>query len=103
MWEYAIWLLIFVILPLVILWIIRFKDLKKYKIVFFLAPIGSIIFSLPWDYIAIKEKIWLFTEPHIFGIWLLGLPIEEWLFIIFVTLLFSTVTTLLWEKFGRTI
>jgi lycopene cyclase domain-containing protein len=100
MYEYLLWLLIFVFSPLVILWIIRFKDLRQYKIIFFLAPIGSIIFSFPWDYVAIKERIWYFTEPHIVGIWLLGLPIEEWLFIIFVTLLFSTATILLYKKYG---
>jgi lycopene cyclase domain-containing protein len=100
MYKYPLWLLIFVILPLSILWVIKFKDLKQYRIVFFLAPIGSIIFSLPWDYIAIKEKIWYFTKPHIFGIWLLGLPIEEWFFIIFVTLLFTSITVLLWKKYG---
>lgn len=100
MYEYLLWLLIFVILPLTILWIVKFGELKKYKIVFMLAPIGSAIFSIPWDYIAIKEKIWYFKEPHILGIWLLGLPIEEWFFIIFVTLLFSTITVLLWNRYG---
>lgn len=100
MYEYPLWLLIFVVLPLAVLWIIKYRCLKEYKIVFFLAPIGSIIFSFPWDLIAINEKIWYFEEPHIFGINLLGLPIEEWFFIVFITLLFASITVLLWEKCG---
>ena len=67
---------------------------------FLLVVIGSIIFSVPWDYIAIRERIWYFTEQHIFGILLFGLPIEEWVFIIFMALLFSTITALLMEKYG---
>lgn len=62
--------------------------------------IGSILVSFPWDYIMIKERVWYFKEPHIIGIWLLNLPIEEWLFISLVALLFSTVTILLLEKYG---
>ncbi len=100
MYEYPLWLLISVISPLVLLWIFRFNLLIKYKEALILAPIGSLIFSVLWDYIAIKEKIWYFTESHIFGIWFLGLPVEEWIFIIFVTLLFSSITVLLWEKYG---
>ena len=94
------WLLIFTISPLMILWIWKFKYLTKYKIVFFLAPIGSLIFSIPWDIISVKENIWYFTEPHILGIYILWLPIEEWFFIILVTLVFSSVTVVLWKKFG---
>lgn len=100
MYEYLIWLLIFVILPLIILWIWKFRDLAKYKKVFFLAPVGSLIFSIPWDIIAVRENIWYFREPHILGIWLFGLSIEEYLFIIFVTLLFSSITVLLWKRLG---
>ncbi len=99
MYEYPLWLLVFVIVPLIFLFV-RFKELKRYKLTFLFAVIGSTIFSLPWDYIAINEKIWYFTEPHIFGFWLLGLPIEEWIFIVFVTLLFSAITIIIYKKYG---
>ncbi len=65
-----------------------------------MAIIGGIIFGLPWDYLSIKEGIWNFSNERIVGVWLLGLPIEEWLFFIFVTLLFSTITLVLWSKYG---
>lgn len=100
MYEYPLWILLFAVLPVVALFIIKFKVLKKYKLIFLFTIIGSFIFSIPWDYIAIKEKIWYFAEPHIFGLWILGLPIEEYLFIIFETMLFTIITILLWKKFG---
>jgi lycopene cyclase domain-containing protein len=100
MYEYPFWLLIFVILPLAILWIFKHKNLMRYKLSLISCIIGSIIFSFPWDYIVIKKKIWYFTDPHIFGTWFLSLPVEEWIFIIFITLLFSSITILLWEKYG---
>ncbi len=100
-YSYLIWLLLFVVLPLVVLWILHFKTLKKYSKVLFYAVIGALIFSYPWDYTAIKENIWYFTKPQIVGVLLLGIPVEEWFFIIFVTLLFSTTTILLWKKFDN--
>jgi len=100
MYEYLILMLVFVILPLAILWIIKWKTIKKYKLTFILASIGAIIFGFPWDYVSIKSGIWQFTNSKILNIWFLGLPIEEWFFFIFVTLLFATITALLWEKYG---
>src|SRR3989344_6039727 len=84
MYEYLFWLLIFVILPLIILYLLNFNYLKKYNFVFLLAITCSLIFAFPWDLIAIYENIWYFTEPQILGTWFLGLPIEEYLFIIFL-------------------
>ena len=100
MYEYPIWLLLFVFLPLTILWILKFKVLKKYKKVFFLVLLISIIFSYPWNYIALKEKIWYFTESNVIGLGLFGLPIEEWSYTVFTILLISSIAILLWEKYG---
>ncbi len=97
---YPLWLCIFVFLPLLIIWLFEFKKLRKYGKVILLAEIGSFVFATPWDMIAVKDKIWYFTEPHILGIWLFGLPIEEYLFIIFVALLFVSITLLIWERWG---
>jgi len=101
MYEYLLWLSIFVISPLMIVWLIKFQDLKKYGVVLILTLIGAFIFSVPWDIIAVRERVWYFKEPQILGILLLGLPIEEYLFIISVTLWGSTLTILLWESLGK--
>ncbi|MBI3619961.1 lycopene cyclase domain-containing protein [Candidatus Roizmanbacteria bacterium] len=99
MLSYPLWLFLFCVLPIVVVCLLEFKTIKKYKKVIALAITGSIIFSFPWDFIAIHEKIWYFTKPHIVGIWLGGLPIEEWFFITLETVLFTTVTIVLWEKY----
>ncbi len=98
---YPLWLCIFVFLPLILIWLFEFKKLRKYGRVILLAEVASFIFATPWDMIAVKDKIWYFTEPHILGIWLFGLPIEEYLFIIFVALLFVSIVLLLWERWGE--
>ena len=90
----------FVVVPLVVLWTLNFSYLKGHTKVFFLAVLGSIVFSFPWDFIAIQEKVWLFEEPYIFGVWLWGLPIEEWLFIVLISALFTSVTLLFWRRWG---
>lgn len=101
MYSYPIWLLLFVILPFIFLLIYYYRRLIKYKRVFYLTLAGALIFSYPWDLIALNLRVWYFETPHILGVWFLGLPIEEYIFIIGVTLLFTVTTIILWEKFGK--
>ena len=98
--SYLVWLGIFVALPLFVLWGLNFSYLKSHIKVFLLTIAGAIVFAFLWDLIAIKEKIWLFEEPYIVGTWLLGLPVEEWLFIVLVTVLFTSATLLFWRRWG---
>lgn len=100
-YSYPIWILIFLVIPTLILWMLNFSYFTSHLKVFKLAILGAILFSLPWDFIAIKEQIWLFEKPYIFGLWILGLPIEEWFFITLVTILFTCITLIIWRKFGK--
>ena len=95
MYEYLKWLFLFLAIPLAIIWIYYFKILKKYKKTFIAVIIGSLIFGIPWDYMAIKEKLWYFAEQKILGIWIAGLPLEEHLFILLFGLLVSSTTLIL--------
>lgn len=99
-YSYLIWLLLFVALPLVCLWGIYRDVLVRYWRIVFLAPIGSLIFSFPWDYISIQEHIWYFEKPYVVGIWIFGLPLEEYLFIVLVTLLFASISAVVWNRIG---
>src|SRR3989344_9626467 len=98
MYEYLLWLIIFVVIPLILLWSLNFSYLIKYRVVFLLAIIGSLLFAIPWDIIAVNENIWYFTEPEIIGIWIFNLPIEEYLFIFLLTFFVSTIALLLCKK-----
>ena len=97
MYSYPIWLLLFLILPLALLWTWKYKILRKHAGVLGLTVIGCLAVSIPWDILSVNNRIWHFAKPHIFGLWLLGLPIEEYVYIACVGLLASSVTILLWE------
>ena len=98
--SYLFGLVAVVLVPTIILWALYFETLKRYARIYVVAVVCTLAISVPWDLISVRERIWYFTEPQIVGVWLFGLPIEEWSFYILVTLLFATMTVLLWERFG---
>jgi len=100
MYSYPLWLAVCAVVPIVLLWAAYGSRLKPYGRMFFSCVCGALLLAIPWDYISVQEHIWYFTRPHVSGLWFLGLPIEEWVFITLVTLLFSTITVLTWEKYG---
>jgi lycopene cyclase domain-containing protein len=100
MYSYPLWLLLFLVLPLVLLWTFKFQTFMKYKWVLVLVAIGCVGVSVPWDILSVNDRIWYFSEPHIVGIWLLGLPIEEYFYIVLLGVLSCCVTILLWERYG---
>jgi len=55
------------------------------------AVVGLVIGGV-WDSIATHLlKLWSFNPDTIVGIWLLGLPLEEWFFFIFISMGAGTV------------
>ena len=100
MYSYPLWLLLFLTIPLALIWSLKFQTLMKYRLALTLTAIGCLAIAVPWDMLAVKDHIWYFSEPYIVGLWLLGLPVEEYVYILFVGLLCSSVTILLWECYG---
>jgi len=82
--EYIILMSIFAIIPsLFLLYILRDKiNFKNLGIALFILFIIGII----WDQLSLRFGIWSFSSDKIIGN-LFGLPIEEYIFIIFVPLL----------------
>jgi lycopene cyclase domain-containing protein len=101
MYSYPIWLALFLILPLAALWIFAHKTLNKYLGVLTMVVIGSLAVSVPWDILSVNERIWYFAKPHILGPSVLGLPVEEYIYIVGVAVLACSVTILLWERYGE--
>jgi lycopene cyclase domain-containing protein len=102
MYSYPIWLSLFLILPLLLLGIFKFQTLAKYKWVLLLVALGCLVISVPWDILSVNDRIWYFSEPYIVGIWLMGLPIEEYFYILLLGLLSACSTILIWERYkGR--
>ena len=91
MYLYILLMIVFAVVPsLVLLYILRdrinFKNLGISLLILFI--IGVI-----WDQISIRMGIWSFSQDKIVGN-LFGMPIEEYLFMVFVPLLVIAVYTL---------
>ena len=54
----------------------------------------SLVFSIPWDIFAIRNRIWIFPKEGNIGLFILDLPIEELLFMTTVTLLIGSVVVI---------
>lgn len=93
--DYIWWLLFVVWIPLGYLWARNFAYLRKYTRTFRFVVVASLIFSIPWDILAVKADIWHYYTGHIVGLWIFGLPIEEYLYIVTVSILLATGTLLL--------
>ena len=89
---YIVLMLIFAIIPsLILLYLLRDKiNFKNLVICLFILFIVGVI----WDQISVKLGIWSFSQDKTLGN-LFDIPIEEYLFFIFVPLLVITVYTLI--------
>lgn len=98
--TYIKWLIIFLSSPLLLLWIINFKLLWRYKRTIAFCICWALIFSIPWDYWAIQTKIWLFPQDTNIGLLLGGIPLEEFIFYVLATVFVSSITILV-KQYGR--
>ncbi len=99
--AYLYWLAVFVWLPLLALWILNWEYLWRYKRTLLYCVGWALVFSIPWDLWAVHTQIWLFPKDTNLGIWIAGLPVEEYLYMIFVTLLISTLVLVLKKQFEK--
>ena len=92
MYNYIILMTIFAVIPsLILLYILRNRiNLKNLVISLFILFIIGVI----WDQISVRMGIWSFSEEKIIGN-LFRIPIEEYIFFIFVPLLVISVYTLI--------
>ena len=89
---YIVLMLIFAIIPsLILLYLLIDRiNFKNLVICLFILFIVGVI----WDQISVRLGIWSFSQDKILGN-LFGIPIEEYLFFIFVPILVITVYTLI--------
>ncbi len=92
MYYYIILMTIFAVIPsLTLLYILRKKlNLKNLGISLLILFIIGVI----WDQLSVRLGIWSFSDEKVIGN-LFGIPIEEYIFFIFVPLLVITVYTLI--------
>jgi lycopene cyclase domain-containing protein len=97
--TYLLWLALFIGLPLIGL--LRWRRLLwQRRRALFWATAGALVGGWAWDGLAVRFRLWHYDPAHIAGIWWLGLPLEEWLWIAGVTLLFGGITIVVAERIG---
>lgn len=96
--TYLIWLALFIGLPLLALSWTGHAALLRQRRALGLAALGALVGGWLWDALAVRAGLWFYDPDHILNVWILGLPLEEWLWIVGVTLLFGAITVLLVES-----
>lgn len=99
-YTYLIWLLLFIGLPLLTLlywrgWLWQQRRALGWTL------LGSLVGGWLWDAAAVRFNLWYYEPDRIAGLWWFGLPLEEWLWITGVTLLFGGLTVVLKERQQR--
>lgn len=79
-----------IIIPFIFSFHPKIRFHKSFKAFFLSAALVGIVFAL-WDAMFTRMGVWNFNPDYLMGIFLLNLPVEEWLF--FVCIPFSCVFT----------
>jgi len=92
--TYITWLALFVGLPLLALAALGRRALWRRRRALGWVLAGALVGGWAWDALAVRLGAWYYDPANILGVWLGGLPIEEWLWIAGVTLLFGSITVI---------
>lgn len=98
--TYLIWLACFIGLPLLLLWARHRRALRRRARGLAWTVLGALVGGWAWDGLAVRVGLWYYDPNHLVGWWFAGLPLEEWLWIVGVTLLFGSVTVAVAERTG---
>ena len=94
--TYLVWLALCMGVPLLALLIWRDRLWRQRRALVW-TLVGAGVGGWLWDGFAVRIGLWTYDPAHLSGIWFLGLPLEEWLWIGGMTLLFGGVTVVLKE------
>ena len=92
--SYALWLMLFLALPISVLWFFFYKRLIRYTKVFII-NILLVLLGLIWDIWGVNAGVWSFPSGHNLGYYFLGLPLEEYLAFIFFAIFVTSLTIIL--------
>lgn len=86
--NYIFFHLIFTLPPVLVLGYLYSRDIKGKKAFrqgTFLMILLAVVYTSPWDHLLINEGIWFYGE-NVVSLWILGIPLGEYLFFIIQTL-----------------
>jgi lycopene cyclase domain-containing protein len=93
--TYIIWLILFIGLPLLALAILAWRSLWRRRRALGWTLAGALVGGWAWDALAVRLGAWYYDAHNILNLWIAGLPLEEWLWIAGVTLLFGCATVVI--------
>ncbi|MDQ3249464.1 MAG: lycopene cyclase domain-containing protein [Chloroflexota bacterium] len=96
-YTYLLWLFTCIGLPLLALLRWRLQLWQQRRALAWVL-LGSLVGGWAWDALAVRFELWYYDPANIVGVWLLGLPLEEWLWIAGTTLLFGGLTVILAQR-----
>lgn len=82
-YTYALLLAASVLVPLLRSFENRIRFYQKWPALFAGIFVMMAVF-IPWDAVFTQNKVWWFSHQHVLGLYLWGLPLEEWLFFIII-------------------
>jgi len=95
--PYLRWHLIFVITPSIILWALYWRYLVKYKKTILAITVLSFVWGLLFNLVA-STALHLWFYRNTMGIFFLGLPFEEYVFLLFVPQELCVILLLCYKK-----
>lgn len=82
-WTYALLLIGSIAVPFLRSFEPRIRFYKKWP-----ALLGGILAMMavyiPWDIVFTRQGVWSFNHEYVLGFFMLGLPVEEWLFFVVI-------------------
>ena len=90
------WHILFTLIPSILLWTFFGKYLLRYKKTILFITLGSFLWAIPVDVLATPIlKIYFFNPTKDLGIHWLGLPLEEYLFILLIPQVITAIALLI--------
>ncbi|MEE4178654.1 MAG: lycopene cyclase domain-containing protein [Bacteroides sp.] len=83
-WTYALLLLASIAVPLIRSFEPRIFFIGNWKALLAGIFVMMLVF-IPWDVAFTKHGVWGFSHEYVSGLYVFGLPIEEWMFFIVIT------------------
>lgn len=99
--ESFVWLFVSAIIPISLIWIKYSNLLWKYRITLVIVVLLSFIIHVPWDVYAVYTNIWSFPNDKNLGINIVNLPLEEYLYTLFVPLLGASIALVAKYKMNK--
>ncbi|MFC1554851.1 lycopene cyclase domain-containing protein [candidate division KSB1 bacterium] len=79
MYVYLIFLAVFFLVPGVVLFFALRKEIFRYKRTILWCFVFVFTVGLIWDWLSVKTGVWRYDSARTLGIWIDGLPVEEFI------------------------